>query len=424
MVEKTLESLTAGALYCILTGEENDGLIISGRQKVRDLVSPHSSVSELTSLLQRNKPLQKDISDLLREEFHLEVLAGKEAHSVAAFRQFVPCLSDYLREAGIVSPAYDREFIEQTYSSAAYPSFFELDQRFPRQQSTWQLKVDLPSQSPVTVEVRPLTHLEELRPFRDLYTTSFCYFNSTINIAQLYLYAAHQSVQMLGVWDMNEKNPQPVGLIPLLFMEANPSPQIQKVPYLYAEAAMLKDEFADAKVRTSTGLVPFYDALLDIIAVFAGLQQSKPFPVIGSCRKDDAGYSPTVRKGIEAAAQRWKWYCVQNRIGQRDFPDVLNLRPRKGTDPRFECSMYMELPEDQRLLTYLQQHGYRFSTTLLNSHAFLNEEELQKERSLPLQKRAILYKEWGEMKGWTSFIPIPEYYEIQREFLPALRRTA
>jgi len=428
---KTEEDLLAGIVYSLLSNNVADGLIPNREQILHILDGNPLSLEELTARLQGCPQLKTELSDILKNKFCLEVvskdLSGREIEpTVAAFRELVPPLTDYIQGRNTNKVYYNRKLLRGEYSPADFPVFAEMDRRNPRSKATWILQ---PAGSYVgELYVEPIRNLEQLRPFRSLAETDFCFFNTNINIAQLYLYAAHQATQMLGIWEVGKEkgSAEPIGLVPLLRMWKHPKTEKERmllpnpVPFLYAEALMIKSNFLETRVESSTGTTPIYDALLDIVSVYATLQHC--FPAIGSCRKDDSAYNTAVRNFIEAAAARSKKHgIIPNRVGTQSVHG-LSGKTCDTTDPWFECYAYMGLEEDNNLLTYLQERGYPFHTIMMFSQAFLNDDTIRKKVGVPGIPRATLYKEWGVMKGWTSYAEVPESRDIHQEVFSVMKK--
>ena len=407
-------ALIAGAVYCLLTQEGFASLAPVRRELLARLQQgPDITRKSIQALLDTSdlNPLE----ELLREHCFLTIRGEGESSTIAAFTKFIPSLADYINLTDADQAKYDSLRLSQTYDPDQFPAFASLDGKINREGLVWQLPL---FGSSAIVEVSPITQARQLHQFRGL-TPDFCYFDPHKNHTQMYLYAAHRSATMLGIWQVEGRKKVPLGIVPLVvFQPRNILPEEQdapEVPYLYAEAAMLKEGCSRMLVKTRSGIARMAPALVDIVAVYAGLRTEEPFPVIGTSRKDDARYSEPVRDFIEAASWRWRRF-VQNNVHQQSVVNPLGGKARKATNPRFTCTRYFEMPEDVSLLQYLQKGGYPFDTILFHSQDFLDEKRIKKEIGDTITpSRRILYEAWGEMRGWTHFVPIPEFYPVQQE---------
>ena len=403
-MKKTLE----GVLNCVLNREERDPAILSFQQELRDVrkavADDNFNYGLLATTLQN-----------IRDIFYIEIvehpLKNPDQPSAAVFRQFCGPLADYISvkyQRNIDHTIYRQDLLEGICGN--FSEFKNLDQRIPRNGSTWTM--NLPNDKK-KIEVRPLRNLDELYQFVNP-KSDFCFFDPDQNVAQLYLYAAHQHTRLLGIWKVEtngERKPQ--GIVPLLMMKCQSNDRhLDGIPFLYVEAPMIHKDLSQKRVKLPNGETPtFNDVLIDIIAVYTGLQCAQPhyepFPLIGTGRKDDAKYSGTVHRFVEAATSRFSSYKLLNQVTTKEIATV-QKGPRKITDVEHDGTIYMQLPEDVALLKYLQDRGYRFNSVLMNTHAFLEDKE---------RKKTILYDEWGVMRGNTKIVPIPDFFPVYEELI-------
>ena len=394
-MKKTLE----GVLNCVLNREERDPAILSFQQELCDV---------------RKAVADNNFNyDRLKDIFYIEIvehpLKNPDQPSAAVFRQFCGPLADYISvkyQRNIDHTIYRQDLLEGRYGN--FSEFKNLDKRIPRNGSTWTM--NFPDSENVIV-IEPLEKLDQLKQFVNP-TSKFCFFDPDQNIAQLYLYAAHQHTRLLGIWEVEAGGEiKPQGIVPLLMMrcQSNDS-NLNGIPFLYVEAPMIDVALSQKRVKLPNREIPvnFNDALIDIIGVYAGLQYAQPhygepFPLIGTGRKNDAEYSIPVYNFVEAAAFGFSTYKKLNPVAIRKV-DTVRKKGRDMTYVLHDGTLYLELPEDAALLKHLQHHGYRFDTVLMNTQAFLEDED---------RKKTILYDEWGIMKGKTKTVPIPEFWQVE-----------
>jgi hypothetical protein len=418
MVDKRTLKLLSEAVYCITNSSCWTESILDPRQHLVTLLNlqEDASMSDLEARLANNVDTSL-LTKLLRENYFLEVDPNNGTATMAVFRDIIPELSDYVRANGADSFTYDESLVAMD-AGGALAAFTRIDSIIPRAGKKWTL--DLFGESG-QIEISPITTMDEINTFRGL-DAPFCYFDTHQNHAQMYLYAAHHHTAMLGLWHTTDTTPStnrlPVGIIPVLLMQNEKTKpgtqQVQGLPFLYVESVMLKTGWMDNLVKTNEKITSLSDALIDVIASYTSLLAVEPYPLIGTCRKDDSKYSGTTNSLIDAASARWH-NLLSNKVGQRDILNPLNGRIRVATKPRFENSYYLSLVEDVLLLNYLQQGGYPFPTIVMDSHAFLNEYDLKKNNRDNSPARKVLYGQWGEVKGWTSCISIPGYFDLQNE---------
>lgn len=437
MDEATAKKIV-GAVYSVLNSRYSSNNLAACQQELKKIIGMPTETlppAGLETRLSRDD-IQTRVNELgwssissMKEAFKgipLDILVTMKGLSIAAFRNYIRLLADYITLVGADQAQYDKARVGNTYDHQQYPHFALWNEQIPREGLTWKLPVL--NEKNTFVEVSPISNGIQIPAFRTI-SSEICYFDPHRNHAQMYLYAAHRYATMLGVWHSQGSRRQPLGIVPLLLLQPRnvltEEERLPEVPYLYAEAALLKLGAARMLVET-TGKrkhSTLADALVDIVARYASLRAEEPFPVIGTCRKDDSpAYQEPIRGFIEAASYRWRRF-VRNKVRQQPVDNPLGGKPRPATDPRFTCTRYLELPEDAPLLHYLQQHGYPFDTLLFHSQDFLDEEKIRKERGDTITSpRRILYGDWGEMRGWTQFVPIPEFYPVQQERIFAPER--
>lgn len=412
----------AGAAYCLLRSAYAP--LAAAQQEVRSVLRLRDAGLEnevsRDALLERmdGEGAVDGLKEIL-QSVHLEAHDTDGGFKIAVLRQFIPTLADYVTAHGADQAGYNESRVARRYKVHEAPAFAALDSKMERLHTTWTLPI-VGSRHTV-IEVAPITKIQQIHQLRNM-APELCYFDPERNHAQMYLYAAHRSATMLGVWKVDRKRARPIakplGIIPLLAFQAKsvlPQENAPEVPYLYAEAALLKNECSGTLVRTRERMTSLPDALVDIVAAYASLRAEEPFPVIGTSRKDDADYSGPVRHFIEAAAMRWERF-LQNTVRQQNVDNVLGGQPRKATLPRFTSTRYLAMPEDHALLHHLQQQGYLFDSILMHSQAFLDEDDIQRKvGDTTASPRNLLYEAWGEMRGWTRFVSIPEFYPVQHE---------
>ncbi len=468
MGDKTREELLAGAIYCILTGEEGDGKVIPGRNKVREYFKNASEsslrnhtfngISSIEESLRNDSKKAKELEEILKEDFHIEVLplaiskAGEQdSFTIAVMREFIPHIINYIinstgatgeqrrNKDSPLEKSYEENNRQQAHKAPSY-SWLIYGYRNGRNQPI--------ESKPLTI--KPIETFDELNQFTAIGPSKeemneylgkyknhisrdipFCFLKPNINLVNLYLYAAHKQIDLMGIW-LEEKA---IGIVPLLEVwtpdmpkSKNPSSGILRHSSLYVEAAMMDgDYFRSGMVgyevdRMSMIMSPYY-GLIHFITHHAICKSILNFvdgdgiqiPLIGSRRKGDTPYSSVVRNLIDAASYGISRdrsghddHCFRY-SGLKNFVNALGKRQKAIYSP-FEAYTHMELKDDPVLLSFLKQQGYKFNRIIMNSQAFLSINPLR-DLSIRLRKlnRALLYKEWGEMKGMTSYLPIPQF---------------
>jgi len=364
---------------------------------------------------------------LLGHYFYIEMsdspfqLQEKQIFPVAVLQRFREPLMRYIdatvlpsyEEGGLVSTGdidhglYLAELVEKKYDPRQYPAFAALDQQITRNDLEW--KVSLPKQQGELV-VHPIRTLDELISFESP-GNSYCILDPRRNGVQLYLYAAHAQVRLLGVWRKDAAKKEALGILPFLMMRNwNKKPKeraVERVPWLYLEAVMVDTKVLTSSVHNATGeKMSFSDALYDIITSYAALQYETPFPVVGCLRKDAGPYSASVRSFVELTTAKFSAGIFRNKVRSASLPEGQGKRLMML--PKYNGSLYLELPEDRQLLDFLNELGYRLPYLILNSQAFLEDEERNKTR---------LYGDWGSMQGYTKILPFLGFYHILTERL-------
>ena len=346
----------------------------------------------------------------LRTEFYItlrddrkEGVAAIDSPTVSVFEDIIPALIDY------ISLRYDRKIDYGHYNPTVEGSTFftkQLDSRIARVGTTWNLEVERSN-----FEVRPPQNVDELYGFMNA-DSRYCFFDFRRNLAQLYLYAAHQNVRLLGIWEKSSEGDIPRGLVPMLMMRQPEG----RIPFLSVEFPLMEESgnemewLVKKKVHLQNGKeVHFYDALVDIILIYSLLNQESPIPIIGSCRKNDNGYYNHIFRGFtESAARNFnfpRWFPFQNRIAIEEYSQRGTERTR--TRARIEGEMELELIPDDTLLKYLQKEaGYRFPEIMMFTQDFIGDKQ---------RTRTNLYNDWGVMHGRTQVMPIKEFFRIKAE---------
>ncbi len=411
--ENRLERLLIQALRCVTVREEKDPVIHCAQNSLQELKRALENKVVTDSLLETG--LQ-----LLEDHFYLEI--HEEGPSVIAFRRFIQPLREYLQREFTTKLAecspqdyvdisdfdhsiYVGELLEKRYSPREFPAFAALDQKVNRQKREWSLKTKQGN-----LIVRPVSTIIELGSFIQC-DSSFCFYRPTMNLAQLYLYAAHKFVRLLGVWSRSESKESssdiPLGVVPFLLFRNNKNENIveqNKVPWLYMEAPLLEEKIISSPIL-GREKETFAKALLDITATYAGLQAWNLFPVIGSTRKDKGSYSSSLAHFLEISAEQFSSEKSANRK-DKVILSTVQKGPRDFMKIVYDGKASLELPEDYKLLGFLQSCGYRFPEILMNSQAFSTDKKRGQE---------ILFGDWGPMHGTTEFVPLLNYYPVLEE---------
>lgn len=339
----------------------------------------------------------EDRTKILQEYFYLEIVPNEvqpDKAVVKAFADLIPLLHDYIVDRDGLNNCPDTF----TYKPNAIERRPHLDieplEKIARSGISWSI-----DKGKKKYEIRPLKTIIELTEFENALGT-FCVFKPQVNLAQLYLYAAHQSTQLLGVW----KNEEPFAILPLMLMKMKKGFQV-----LYLEAVMSLSKTSDLHPEDTSVLL---EGILDILPEYAALLRRDPYFLIGDCRKTGSEYDPLVKSFVETAATR---FSDRIKIKEKFIYLESNKIKRKVSVVNHDGSINLTLPEDQKLLGYLQQHGYPFSSIFMFSQAFLQDKKWHKRR---------LWKEWGEMKGKSNVLPDVDFYKYFANHLEEYHDTA
>ncbi len=408
------ELLLADSIYTLLTGESGNGQIIPGRNTLRSYFDGQSR-SSIADMLSANHSLMEGLSSILKQTFHIEIVKSKNSYALAGLRQFVPALTAYLQGKDCHSASLQEEFVERKYSRANYPMYSELDGKIKREGITWFLQPEI-RQNSSEITIRPLEKVEDISEIcASLENSPWCFYS--YNSAQLYLYAAHQDTQLLVI----RQDEEPIGIIPLLMLNKHSVKRKErrywggkKYPVLYAEAFMLNNVAKDLNVVVENQRVSLYDALRTIISAYAGMHSNFPFPVVGNWRKSGRGTAYAF-----LTDDVLKTFSAQH-PGYGFFPNIFGRQKigasgRKATRPWYNWYGYFDLPEDRELLQYLKQSGYKPNKLVMLSQAFINSDKLRKRFGDYGEERVLLSKDWGEVKGWSSYFQNPGYGDVLGE---------
>ena len=285
---------------------------------------------------------------------------------------------------------YVEKMREHNYSAKKYPFFSRLDATFTRKKTEWQVPID----EKKYFMIKAIENFKELDSFVEI-ESPFCFFNR--NRAQLYFYVAHCSTRVLGIWSaQNDQEFKPEGIMPYLLLRDQ-----NKFPWMYLEASMLNEDVLQTIVKTNFKKeVSFAEALLNITSIYAAMQVGNLFPVIGSTKKNGK-YGSALEQFLKAAARQFSSYSYSNNLNM--IGRIVEGRERQMLDIQYNGARELELPEDERLLKFLQEKGYPFETVLMASQAFFDE------------KQRSSYGGWGPMRGTTTFVPLINYFPIFKE---------
>ncbi len=351
-------------------------------------------LSLLRGMIEDNYPIfQKyntDDVEILKKYCWQHYLAGGKRESELEI--YIPSLDHSI---------YQEELLSKTHPDT-FPLFSQLDKKFHRYDRTWTIPL---SQKDVLITVRPIDTFDELKSF-ETNKSPFCFFNT--NVAQLYLYAAHEFTRLLGVWSSQNGTETPVGVLPFLMLGDK-----KHHPWLYLESAMLNEEILRTSVETTSHeKMPFANALLDIIAVYAAIQVGNLFPVIGTTQKYSKLYGSTLKAFLCPAVSQFSSLSHTNTlelIASREEGKMLMAAKHNG-------KVWLKLPNDKKLNAFLKENGH--SIAYLFSYAFL-QDETRKSYYTKEGKRTG----WGEMKGETEFVPLLSYIPIFNEKCRLMRAT-
>ncbi len=356
-VEKTDEVVNA---VLLLEAKTTEPMLLEGQEKLRGS----------QSFPERIKTLQ--------DHFYLEIVPDENRPHKAVVRAFdalKPLLHDYIVDRNGLNNRIDTFLYKPNAENRRPHPDLEPLEKIARSGMSWSIE-----KGEWNYTIRPIQRLSELTEFENA-SGNFCFFRPQENLAQLYLYAAHQSTQLLGIW----KNEEPFGILPLLLMQTKEGFQV-----LYLEAMM---SLAKTTALEDEEKVMLVEGMLDLLPEYTALLRRDPYFCIGDSRKTGRQYDPLVKGLVDTAAQRFS-----NKIKikeERKYPEP------DGTSSAITVANHdglvdLELTEDRKLLSYLQQHGYPFSSIFMFSQAFLQDKNWQKRR---------LWKEWGEMKGKSKVLP-------------------
>jgi len=378
---------------------------------IRSVLLLQAKSTEL-KIIEGQEKLRRTISfpectKILKDYFYLEIVPDKvqpDKAVVRAFADLIPLLHDYIVDRDYLNNRLDTFSYKPNSEQGRPHPDIEFLEKIARSGISWSIE-----KGKEKYEISPLKTFFELSEFENGLGT-FCFFKPQLNLTQLYLYAAHQSTQLLGIW----KNEEPFGILPLLLMQMDEGFQV-----LYLETAMSLLEISYLSDEDKNVLV---EGSLDILPEYATLLRRDPYYLIGDCRKTGSEYDPIVKTLVETAAKR---FSEKIKIEDKPiYPESGSIK-HKVTVPYYDAGMGLHLncdgliglhlPEDQQLLSYLQQHGYPFSSIFMFSQAFLQDKKWQKRR---------LWKELGEMEGRSEVLPDVNFHKYFIHHLEKYHDTA
>ncbi len=373
-------------------------------EKIKDVIN---SVLQLKvnstepTLLEGQEKLRRTLSfpecsQILKDYFYLEIVPDEKKPTQATVRAFDalrPLLHDYIvNKEGLNNHIDTFSYKPNSEPGRPHPDI-KLLEKIARSGRSWSIEKEKSR-----YEIRPLKTFFELAEFENAVGT-FCFFKPQENLTQLYLYAAHQHTQLFGIW----KNEEPLGLIPLMLMKRK-----DDFPILYLEAPMSLINPCDLHPEDKSVLI---EGILDILPEYAALLKMDPYYCIGDGRKTGSQYDPLIKSLVETAAARFN--SKIKITSKKKYPEPNGRRDL--TLANHDGSVGLELLKDTRLLSYLSQHGYPFSSICMFWQAFLQDENWQNRR---------LWKEWGEMKGKSRILPDVTFHQYFVHHLEEYHDTA